>query len=140
VFETELQQVERQFKIIDRQQRQLLQWAVKEEFPPEQIEAENKRLKKVSEALKACKAELDNKIKASRGAAINLPNLERFIEDIRKHLPELDAEGKRTALDMLGITIWIDGENVEATGTLDPSIVLMRSEGRQPLFSYLPLS
>jgi hypothetical protein len=28
---------------------------------------------------------------------------------------------KRLALDMLDITVWLDGENVEITGTIDHS-------------------
>ena len=58
-------------------------------------------------------------LKASRDAVINVPNLERFIEDVQKRLPELDFEGKRLALDMLGITVWLDNETVEITGTID---------------------
>jgi hypothetical protein len=54
----------------------------------------------------------------------NVPNLERFIEDMQKRLPELDFEGKRLALDMLGITVWLNGESVEITGAIDPGIVL----------------
>ncbi len=34
----------------------------------------------------------------------------------------LDFEGKRLALDMLDITIWLDGENVEVTGVMSPEI------------------
>lgn len=49
-----------------------------------------------------------------------MPNLERFIKDIQKRLPELDFEGKRLALDMLDITVWIDGDNVEITGVIEP--------------------
>jgi len=56
-----------------------------------------------------------------------VPNLERFIEDMQKRLPELDFEGKRLALDMLGITVWIDGESVEVTGTIDPESVIVRT-------------
>ena len=56
-----------------------------------------------------------------------MPNLERFIEDMQKRLPELDFEGKRLALDMLGITVWIDGESVEVTGTIDPESVNVRT-------------
>ena len=43
ILEPELQQVERQIRELDREQRQLLQWAVKG-FPEETIEAENKRI------------------------------------------------------------------------------------------------
>jgi hypothetical protein len=49
-----------------------------------------------------------------------VPNLERFIEDIQKRLPGLDFKGKRLALEMLNITVWVDGEAVEITGTIEP--------------------
>ena len=117
VFEAELQQIERQLKAADREQHQLLQWALKG-FPESQVEAENKRINKAKETLTARKAELEAQIKASKDASINIPNLERFIEDMQSKLPDLDFEGKRLALDMLGITVWIDGESVEITGAI----------------------
>ena len=33
------------------------------------------------------------------------------------------------ALDVLGVTVYFDGENMEIMGILDPSIVLMSSGG-----------
>jgi len=121
-FEAELQQVERQLKAVDHEQRQLLQWALKG-FPEDQVEAENKRLNKARETLKVRRMELETQQKISHNATINVPNLERFIRDIQDKLPNLDFEGKRLALDMLGITVWIDGENVEITGTIDSEMV-----------------
>ena len=121
-FEAELQQVERQLKAVDHEQRQLLQWALKG-FPEDQVEAENKRLNKARETLKVRRMELETQQKISHNATINVPNLERFIRDIQDKLPDLDFEGKRLALDMLGITVWIDGENVEITGTIDSEMV-----------------
>ncbi len=44
---------------------------------------------------------------------------ERFIENIQERLPELDFEGKRLALGMLGIKVWLDDEDVEITGMID---------------------
>ena len=111
--------MERQLKAADREQHQLLQWALKD-FPADQVEAENRRLNKAKETLKAQKTELEAQLKASQDAVINVPNLERFIEDMQKQLPELDFEGKRLALDMLGITVYLDGENVEITGVISP--------------------
>ena len=35
-------------------------------------------------------------------------------------LPLLDFEGKRLALNMLGITVYLDGENVEIAGIIYP--------------------
>lgn len=121
VFEAELERIDRQFKAVDREQRQLLQWALKG-FPENQIISENERLNKAKETLKAQKSELEAQLKASQDVVINVPNLERFVEDMQKRLPELDFEGKRLALDMLGITVWLDGESVEVTGTIDPEV------------------
>jgi site-specific DNA recombinase len=118
-LETQFKQVERQLKAIDREQHQLLQWALKD-FPADQVEAENRRLNKAKETLRSQKSELEAQVKASQNAVINVPNLERFIEDMQNRLPELDFEGKRLALDMLGITVWLDGESIEVTGTIDP--------------------
>jgi hypothetical protein len=53
---------------------------------------------------------------------------------------DLDFEGKRLALDMLGITVYLDGENVEVTGTIDPGIVLTPSSLSFPLSDQLMLS
>ncbi len=121
VFEAELERVERQLKAVDREQHQLLQWALKG-FPESQVEAENRRLNKAKETLKAQKADLEAQLKASHDAAINVPKLESFVRDMQDKLPDLDFEGKRLALDMLGITVWLDGENVEVTGVIEPEL------------------
>ena len=125
VFDAELDRVERQIKATDREQHQLLQWALKD-FPTDQVEAENRRLNKAKETLQAQKGELEARLKASKQAVINVPNLERFIEDLQKRLPELDFEGKRLVLDMLGITVYLDGENVEVTGEIEPEDKVLR--------------
>ena len=124
VFEAELDGVDRQLKSVDREQHQLLQWALKG-FPESQVEAENKRLNKAKETLQAQKNQLETQIEASRDAVVNVPNLERFIKDIQDKLPNLDLEGKRLALDMLGITVWVDGESVEVTGVIDTEGVVV---------------
>lgn len=122
IFEAELQQVGRQLKSLDREQKELLDNALRG-FPESLIIAENKKINGKRESLTARRAELETLIKASQDAIINVPNLERFIKDIQKRLPELDFDGKRLALDMLGITIWLDSENVEVTGVIRPEDV-----------------
>jgi len=119
VFEGELERIERQIKALNREQHQLLQWALKY-FPADQVESENKRLNKAKETLKAQRAELEAQAKASQEATINVPNMGRFIKDIQDRLPNLDFEGKRLALEMLGITVWLDGENIEVAGRIEP--------------------
>jgi site-specific DNA recombinase len=129
VFESELERVERQLKAVDREQHQLLQWALKD-FPADQVETENKRLNKSRETLTAQKTELEARIKASQDAAISIPKLESFIQRMQGRIAALDFEGKRQVLDMLGIKVWLDGESVEITGVIpieDSCIVPMQS-------------
>ena len=60
--------------------------------------------------------------------------------EIQDKLPYLDFEGKRLALDMLGITVYLDGQNVEVTGVIEPEKQGVRcssnQEGASPPFSY----
>jgi len=130
ILEAELQQIERSLKALDREQEQLLQWALKG-FPEETVLAENKKINAGRESLKAQKADLEIKIKASQEATISLPKLERFVELLRQKLATLDFETKRLALDMLDIKVWLDGNSVEITGVIpisDDVNVTMQSD------------
>ncbi|MBA7630781.1 hypothetical protein ES703_38306 [subsurface metagenome] len=120
VLETELQQVERQLRALDREQEQLLQWALKG-FPEETVVAENVKINGKRESLRVQKVELEAQLKASQEAAVNLPKLARFVELMRQQLSKLDFETKRLTLDMLNIKVWLDGYNVEITGVLPVS-------------------
>ena len=129
VLEAELQQVERQLKALDREQGQLLQWALKG-FPEEMVVAENKRINQKRTGLQAQMAELETQIKASQEVAISLPNLERFVGLMREKLSALDFGTKRMVIDMLGIKVWLDGDYVEVTGVIpveDAAIVTTQS-------------
>ena len=141
MYETQLQDIERQLKVVDREQHQFLQWALKG-FPENQVEAENRRLNKARETLKDQKAELKTQIKAGQDAVINIPKLESFIERMQSRISALDFEGKCQVLDMLNIKVWLDGENVEITGVLpteDVAIVHTQSclhEHNTPIFPF----
>jgi len=117
VLGDELKQVERQLKALARDQEQLLQWALKG-FPEETVVAENERINEKRNSLQTQKAELEAQIKASQEASVSLPKLKRFIELIRQKLTTLDYDTKRLALDMLNIKVWLDGHDIEITGTL----------------------
>lgn len=123
VYETELTQVQRQWAALDREQHQLLQWALKG-FPEEQVESENRRLNKAKETLTERIAEIEALVKASQEAVINIPKLESYIERIQGRISALDYEGKRLVLDMLEITVWLDDDAVEIAGAIDPEAVV----------------
>ncbi len=124
VFESQLRDAERQLKAVDREQHQLLQWALKG-FPESQVESENRRYNKSRETLKAQIIELEAQIKAGQNAVISIPKLEAFIERMQGRISKLDFEGKREVFDMLGITVWLDGEAVEVTGVIDTEGVIV---------------
>jgi site-specific DNA recombinase len=130
MFETELHQIERQFKAVDQEQHQLLQWAMKG-FPEGQVETENRRLNKARETLTARKAELQAQIKACQDATINTANLEALIKQIQVGVQNLDFEAKRLALNMLNITVWLEGDNIEITGIIEPEKAVARCSVNQ---------
>ena len=134
ILEPELQQVERQLKVLNREQEQLLQWALKG-FPEETVVTENKRINEKRNSLQSRKAELEMQIKASSEAAVSLPKLEAYIQLVRQKLTTLDFDMKRLALDMLNIKVWIDDLSVEITGTIpveDVAIVTTSSSAIYP--------
>ncbi|MFC1951591.1 recombinase family protein [Chloroflexota bacterium] len=116
-LEPELRLLERQLGALDREQKQLLQWALKG-FPEDTVVAENKRINERRSSLQSRKVALETQIQASREAAVSLPNLEEHIQLVREKLTDLDFDMKRLALDMLNVKIWVDGSNVEITGTI----------------------
>ena len=63
-------------------------------------------------------AALEAQLQASREAVVSLPKLEEYIQLVREKLTDLDFDMKRLTLDMLNIKIWIDGSNVEITGSI----------------------
>jgi site-specific DNA recombinase len=117
VFESRLMEAERQLRAVVREQQQLLRWALRG-FPEDQVETENKKLNKAREGFKAQVTEIENQIKACQDANYDIPNLKQVIESMKDRLSALDFEGKRQMLDMLDMTIWIEGENVEITGII----------------------
>jgi len=127
ILESELERVERQIKELDREQKQLLQWALKG-FPEETVDAENKRINSTKAGLLVQKNELEDQIEASREAAVNVPKLEEYVSFIREKLTTLGFDMKRLALDMLSIKVWLDGSSVEITGTIPVEDVVVATK------------
>lgn len=116
-LEPELQLVEKQLRALDREQKQLLQWALKG-FPEDTVVAENKHINESRSSLQSRKAALEAQAQASREAAVCLPKLEEYVQLVREKLTDLDFDTKRLALDMLNIKVWLDGSSVEITGAI----------------------
>lgn len=123
-FETELQQVERQLKALGREQKELLDNALRG-FPESLIIYENKRINNRRASLKAQKAEVEAQIEANQDAVISLPKLEHFVELLRQKLTTLDFEAKRLSLDMLNIQVW--PRNLKCVVTITSYLLVSKS-------------
>jgi hypothetical protein len=77
-------------------------------------------LNKAKETSNTQKAELKERIEVSTNAVLNVPQLESLIRTMQGKLSCLDFESKRLALNALDITVWLDGQNVEVTGIIEP--------------------
>jgi hypothetical protein len=71
--------------------------------------------------------DIEAKIKVSHQANINLPSIGEFIKFIQSKLTKLNFNQKRLAFEMLGITVWLDGDTIELKGTIDDTIVKIQS-------------
>ena len=117
MLQTELNQVERQLAAIDREQHQLLQWALKG-FPEAQVRAENKRFNKARENWQGRKEELETQIKGSQESAISVTKIEHTCELLLQQIKDSGYAAKRNFIEKAGIKVWLDGENVEITGLI----------------------
>ena len=109
-LEQELAQVSRRLKALDREQEQLLQWALKG-FPEETVVAENKRINEQRDVLKQRRIELETRIEQARQIDVNFESIEQFCEQWRQNLGEFTFEDKRLALEALQLKVWVDGDD-----------------------------
>lgn len=128
MLQTELNKVERQLTAIDREQHQLLQWALKG-FPEAQVEAENKRFNKARKNWQDRREELETQIKGSQESAISVAKIEHTCELLLQQLRDADYATKRKFVENARIKVWLDGDKVEITGLIpieDEDIATLR--------------
>jgi len=115
--EEELGQVNRRLKALDREQDQLLQWALKG-FPEETVIRENEKFNRQRAELKERRAELETRIDQAKQAEVNIAGIERFCELVRQNLGDFTFEDKRLALEALQTEVWVDGETITVLGSI----------------------
>jgi len=116
-LEEELGQVNRRLKVLDREQDQLLQWALKG-FPEESVIRESEKINRQRADLKERRAELETKINQARKAEVDIEGIERFCELVRENLSEFTFDDKRLALEALQIEVSVDGDKATVLGSI----------------------
>ena len=113
----ELAQVNRRLGALDREQEQLLEWALKG-FPEPTVVSTNKRINSARAALQERKADLEVRIDRANHAETDITGVERFCELARQNMGDFMFEHKRLALEALQVKVWVDGESVNIEGAV----------------------
>jgi site-specific DNA recombinase len=130
VVEDEIKRVIRQIQSVEKDQGKLIRLALKD-FPDEVVEIESRKLSDQRAASIKEKSALEQRLIKCREAVINRPTAERFIGVLRQKIVDLDFDGKRLALQALDIKVWVDGNQVEITGSLPVEKVVALSSIKQ---------
>ncbi|GAI86655.1 unnamed protein product, partial [marine sediment metagenome] len=116
-LDQEVGQVNRRLEALDKEQEQLLQWALKG-FPEETVIAENKRINGQRAILEQRKGELETRIEQAKQTEANMESIERFCDLVRQNLGDFTFEDKRLALEALQIRVRLDGNNINIEGAI----------------------
>ena len=116
-LEQELKQTERRLLDLDREQQQLLQWALKG-FPEAAVLSDNERINKLRIVLKDRQTELTNRLTEAKQDEVDVAGIRQFCELAKQNLHDFSYQDKRLALEVLRITVWVDGEKLSMTGAL----------------------
>jgi len=119
--ERELVDIDKRLKSLDKEQQQLLQWALKG-FPEETVVAENRRINGQRDLLKQRRTELEARLEQAKETEVNMESIERFCEVVRQNLSEFTFEDKRLALEALSIKVWVEGNKLEIEGAIPISV------------------
>jgi len=116
-LEEELGQVNRRLKALNREQDQLLQWALKG-FPEESVIRENERINRQRAELKQRGVELETRMEQAKQAEVDIVGIERFCELVRQNLRDFTFEDKRLALEALRLEVWVDEDTLRVLGSI----------------------
>jgi site-specific DNA recombinase len=116
-LQDEYAQVTQRLSELDRQQQELLQWALKG-FPSDTVARENEKINKQRVDLRKLEAELKEKLERAKQSDIEVAGLEQFCDLARANLKNFGYEEKRLALDALQVVVWVDEDTVTITGAI----------------------
>jgi site-specific DNA recombinase len=128
-LQEELCRTTRKLKALDREQRELLQWAMKG-FPEDIVVKENERINRDRFDIQRELAETERKLEETMERHIDLKKLAEFCRMVSQNLSGFGYAEKRLALEALKVKVIVDGDNqAELQGVLPiPSEVCAMSQ------------
>ncbi len=116
-IEDELNQISKNLRTLDREQEQLLQWALKG-FPEKTVIKENEKINRERTELKERVMELEKKLERVRDTRIDLGKVEEFYQTASQNLPEFSHAERKMALEVLKVKVQIDDTSATLEGVL----------------------
>jgi site-specific DNA recombinase len=124
----ELDRITKKVKMLDTEQEQLLQWALKG-FPEEMVIKENERINRERTELHRAVQETDKKLEQAKESHIGIEKVEDFCKIASQNLRNFGYTEKRLALETFKIRVCIDGKTPQLEGVLPvPSEVCAMSQ------------
>ena len=109
-MEEELDRIVKRLKALDKEQEQLLQWAMKG-FPEDMVVKENEKINRERTELHRAVQETEKKLEQAKESHIDLEKVEDFCKIASQNLADFGYAEKKLALETLKIKVWIDGNN-----------------------------
>ena len=124
----ELDRITREMKMLNTEQEQLLQWALKG-FPDEMVIKANERINRKRTELRREMKDTEKKREQSKDSHIDPARVEEFCRVVSQNLSDFGDTEKKLALETLQIRAWIEGKSVVLDGVLPiPSEVCAMSQ------------
>jgi len=109
-LEEELDRIVKRLRALDKEQEQLLQWAMKG-FPEDIVVRENEKINRERTELHRATQETEKKLEQAKESHIDLEKIEDFCNIASQNLADFGYSEKKLALEALKIKVWIDGDN-----------------------------
>ena len=109
-LEEELNRTAKRLKALDKEQEQLLQWAMKG-FPEDAIVKENEKINRERANLQRELMETERKLEQARESHIDFEKVEDFCKIASLNLADFGYAEKKLTLETLKVKVWIDGDN-----------------------------
>jgi site-specific DNA recombinase len=113
----ELDRITREMKMLDTEQEQLLQWALKG-FPDEMVVKANERINRKRMELRREIQDMEKKLEQAKESYIDPTRVEEFCRVVSQNLSDFGDTEKKLALETFKIRAWIDGKSVVLDGVL----------------------
>jgi site-specific DNA recombinase len=106
----ELDRMAKRLKALNKEQEQLLQWAMKG-FPEDMVVKENDKINRERNELQRAIQETKKKLGRAKENHANLENVEDFCKIASQNLADFGYAEKKLALETLKIKVLVDGNN-----------------------------